>query len=416
MVLVTAWLYLHLAESNRRPYTSHSTLATPHSIEYNVALVETGGSHDEVTAALYYALTAIPGVYTSMYLALPRFGIENIYAWIHRRYKLSPYTISQPYEFTATNDTMLPGLIVLASCEHDVFAVDTTLDYYFSHGPKDQKVLCVMHHIDRFKAVEERLRRWARAGRLHFLTLSQHTTSALRTQLDTFKEPVYTRVPIHTFPPVFPAPLDPSPAQDNRISFAIQGNFEESRRQYLKTLLDFERMLDELPPSLRERMHLILAGHGTEIGIPGKILPYVSVNFSLDFIPYYNLLHSSFALIPAFADHTYYDVKASSSIPASFIADTPVLGGRRLAESYSYLSRECMWFTSAYAGDAGDDVEDEMTSVYEILREHFDDSGMEKASWRKVVEQKKSDVRKRATILMQHNVRLMQDIIVRQSK
>jgi hypothetical protein len=402
MVLATAWLALHL--SGPRNVTKH-TLDDHVQIHTNVALIETGGSHDEVTAALYYALGSVAGVHTSMYLALPRFGIENVYAWIKRRYKLSPYDILKPYEFQEENHAP-PDVIMLASCELDVYAVDTALHRYFEHGPKNQKLVCVMHHVDRFSAVEEHVRRWARAGRLRFITLSTHTSHALREELQKYDDKLYGKVAIDTFPPVFPAPLSRNPPATDRISIAMQGNFDDTRREYIPTLLTFEQMLDELPQPIVSRLQFILAGHGKQVGIPAKVLPYVSVNFSLDFIPYYNLLHEAFALIPAFADEEYYESKASSTVPASFIVNTPIVGSKRLVQSYGYLKKDAVWHE--------DDTEGEMHSVYEILRRHFDDHGVERPSWKGAIESKRRQVKKRALELMESNIRLMRELLLNQ--
>ena len=404
MVLITALLALRI--SGPREAIDKYLLEDNQEINTNVAMVETGGSHDEVTAALYYAIGSVPGVYTSMYLSLPRFGIEKVYAWIHRRYKLSPYSISQPNLFHS-NHTILPDAIILTSCEHDVHVVDTALHYYFERGPRQQMLICVMHHTELFRSVEERLRRWARAGRLRFIALSTHTAHELRKEVDNFNQDLYNKVIIDTFPPIFPVPLDPNPPPTDRLSIAIQGNFEDSRRDYLKTLLNFERMIDELPEPIVSRIHFILAGNGNKVGVPAKVMPYVSVNFSLDFIPYYNLLRESFALIPAFADEAYYHTKASSSVAASFMANAPILGSQRLLESYGYLSQEAMWHSEKAE-------ESEMNAVYELLREHFDDNGHEKPSWRSTVKAKKQAVKTRGSELMKQNAQLMRDIILKQ--
>ena len=404
MVLITAWLALRL--SAPRKVDTRVSLEDRTEITLNVALVETGGSHDEVAASMYYAIGSVPGVHTSMYLALPRFGIENVYSWLRRRYKLSPYSISRPNDFQSA-DASSPKVIVLVSCEHDVFITDTALHYYFEHGSKNQILVCVMHHVDRFGKVEERVRRWARAGRLRFLTLSTHTAEELRKEVDNFQQDTYKGVTINVFPPVFPAPLDPNPPPSDRISIAIQGNFEDTRRAYLKTLLEFERMIDELPQPIVSRIQFILAGHGKEVGVPAKVMPYVSVNFSLDFIPYYNVLHESFALIPAFADEGYYKTKASSTVAASFIANAPILGSQRLLESYGYLSKESMW-EEKHGGES------EMEAVYELLRKHFDDNGHEKGSWKAVLKSKKQAVNKRALKLMADNAQLMREIILKE--
>jgi hypothetical protein len=405
-VLATAWLAAHLSRS--RPGNSQSSLLDKEpEIDFNVALIETGGSHDEVSAALYYAIGSVPGVFTTMYLSLPRFGIENIYTWLRRRHKLSPYSIQRPYFFESmsSNDTVSPDLIILTSCELDVFAVDTALNNYFQLGPKSQTLVCVMHHIDRFKAVEERVRRWARAGRLRFIALSTHTANQLRKEVNSFGQDIYGKVIIDSFPPVFPVPLNKNPPPSDRLSIAIQGNFEDTRRDYLKTLLEFERMIDELPAPIVSRIHFTLAGDGKKVGVPAKIMPYVSVNFSLDFIPYYNLLHESFALIPAFADEGYYTTKASSSVPASLIANTPIVASQALLESYGYMSHDAIW---KHTGES------EMTAIYELLRLHFDDHGIEKSSWKVALEERRRSVKKRALELMAQNSRLMRTMIMKQ--
>ena len=404
MVLVTAWLALRLSGQSKT--LGPSTLEDAVEFNTHVALVETGGSHDEVTAALYYAIGSVPCVYTSMYLALPRFGIENVYAWIRRRYKLSPYSISQPFLFHGNDTVAPPDAIILATCEHDVYAVDRTLQYHFEHGSKYQTLVCVIHHVDGFRSVEERVRRWARAGRLRFLTLSTHTAHELRKEVNEFGQ-VYQAIDIDVFPPVFPVPFNPTPSTSDKLSIAIQGNFEDTRRDYLKTLLNFERMIEELPEPIVSRIHFTLAGTGKKVGVPAKVMPYISVNFSLDFIPYYNLLHESFALIPAFADEAYYSVKASSSVAASLIANTPILGSQRLLDSYGYLTRESMWHVEAVE-------QSEMNAVYELLRQHFDDDGHERSSWKSAVNERKQAAKTRALELMKENARLMQDIVLKQ--
>jgi hypothetical protein len=402
LVLVTSWLTSHIARSGNSP---NSAFQASSEINFDVAVVETGGSHDEVTAALYYAIGSVPGVHTSMYLAMPRYKIENIYAWLQRRLKLSPYSISKPYELNV-NDKETPDIIVLATCEHDLFAVDTALHHNFEHGTPAQSVVCVIHHADKFKAAEERLRRWARAGRLRFMTLSTHTAETLRSEVDQFGG-IYKDVHIDVFPPVFPVPLSPTPPQSNRLSIAIQGNFEDTRRDYLNTFLDFERMIEELPETITSRMQFTILGNGKYLGVPQNILPYVSVNFSLDYITYYNLLHQAFAILPAFADDDYYKTKASSSVPASLIAQSPIVGSPQLLESYKYLSQASTW-------KAENTSEGEMHAVYEILRRNFDDEGKELSSWREEVGNKRIAVKQRAAELMEQNTQLMRQIILKE--
>jgi hypothetical protein len=200
--------------------------------------------------------------------------------------------------------------------------------------------------------------------------------------------------------------LSPTP-QSNRLSIAIQGNFEDTRRDYLNTFLDFERMIEELPETITSRMQFTILGNGKYLGVPQNILPYVSVNFSLDYITYYNLLHQAFAILPAFADDDYYKTKASSSVPASLIAQSPIVGSPQLLESYKYLSQASTW-------KAENTSEGEMHAVYEILRRNFDDEGKELSSWREEVGNKRIAVKQRAAELMEQNTQLMRQIILKE--
>jgi hypothetical protein len=400
VVLVTLWLGFKFT----RPPTPTYRDINVDTRRLEVALIESGGSHDEVTAALYYALGSIPAVHTYMYLALPRFRIENVYEWLRRRYQLSPYSTSPLFKLHSNDDNPLPDAVILATCEHDLFSADTMLQSYFDRGSSQHPVICVIHHVDRFQGIEERLRRWARTSRLHLLTLSTHTTDQLCKELARDQTGLYSHTKVDTFPPIFPAPLSPAVPPSDRLSVVIQGNFDDSRRNYMKTLFDFERMLDELPPRIVSRLELVLAGTGKQVGVPEGILPYVSANFSLDYIPYYNLLHRCFALIPAFADEGYFTSKASSSVPASLIANVPLMASKRLLDSYGYLTSLPVWLE-----DGGG--ESEMTGVYELLRRHFDDHGRERGSWGLALDEKREAGRERALELMEGNRDLMRAMI-----
>jgi len=387
-------------------FPAHGDLSVPPEelkIEkVNVALTETGAYHDEVVAALYYTIGSIPGANTSMYLARTRFGIQSVYSWIQQHHNLSSYSISSPDQFQP-NDTITPApdVIVLTTCEVDIHTLAETLRYHFEHG--SQTLVCVIHHADRFGSVDERIRPWAGAERLRIITLAKHTAIELRKQIDEkFDGDLYESVSIDVLPPVFQAPLDPP--RSDYLSIAIQGNLDPDRRSYNQTFKDFERLIDRLPDPLRSRMCLIIVGSGHNIDIPEKLQPYISQNKALDYIPYYNLLHESFALIPAFADEDYYKTKASSSIPAGFIANVPIMGSRRLSDAYGYLSQDSMWLM-------GDAKMSEMETISEILNMHFDDKGMEKDSWASVVEGNRQAVKSRAEELMRENRRLMRDIV-----
>lgn len=400
LVITGIWLGLHYES-----VPTNDAIPSGHSKKISVAILETGGSHDEVTMALYHAIGRVSGTNTTLHLAKTRYGSETIYAWMHREYKLSPYSISDPSHFRPS-DMPMPAMIVLVTCRMDSKYAETTLDFYFNNGPLDQILLCVMHHSDwEFKDLEPRVRQWAKAGRLRLITLSGHTGLNLRKEVEKFDH-VYKEVSIDVLPPVYPVPLDDTPPSNSgNISISVQGNLEDRRRDYRKMFHDFERLIDQLPQTIVSRLQLFVVGSGKPVEISDRIMPYVSFQLNLDYIPYYRLLHSSFVLIPAFADEGYYITKASSSVPASFIANTPIVGSQRLLNTYTYLSSDSMWHLKW-------EEESEMDAIYEILKEHFDENGAEKKSWKSAVEAKRRAVNDRGIEVMEENARLMQDIVL----
>ena len=110
------------------------------------------------------------------------------------------------------------------------------------------------------------------------------------------------------------------------------------------------------------------------------------------------------AALPAFADEGYYTSKASSSVPASLIANVPIIGSQNLLDNYGYLTDSAMWLEQ----EAG---ESEMNAVYELLRRHFDDRGHERHSWRSTLQAKRRATRERALELMENNRQLIRAIV-----
>jgi len=74
--------------------------------------------------------------------------------------------------------------------------------------------------------------------------------------IDTFDPILYTKVTIDAFSSRISSPTGPGTTNTERLSIAMQGNFEDSVEINLKTLLEFERMIDELPePIVRRIIH-----------------------------------------------------------------------------------------------------------------------------------------------------------------
>jgi len=62
-------------------------------------------------------------------------------------------------------------------------------------------------------------------------------------------------------------------------------------------------------------------------------------------------MSKSFAVLPAFASETYFDRKASSTIPAALIAGAPIVATEELLKAYSYMPREATWVARPGEGE-----------------------------------------------------------------
>ena len=400
ILLLGAWIRLYLHFSGLHD----GVIPGFKKPDLNIVLLETVGYHDEVTAALYFAVGNIRRTNITMFLTRPRFGIEEVYSWMQLTHELSPVSIQDASQFGAI-DRAMPDLIISVTSEFDTVGQHNTLQYYLEHGPKHLTLLCVSHHPDRFSLFEESVRPWAQAGRLRYLALSTHTALNLREEFNKFQ--YYGDVPIDVLPPIFPVPLETS--STGNISISLQGNFDPDRRDYRKTFEDLDHFVLQLPEPLTSRFQLTLLGSGNSMpDVPERVRPYISIKSHLDYIPYYQQLHESFALIPAFADDDYYTTKASSTIPAAFIGNVPILSSQRLSDAYTYMSHESMWLTKG--------EESEISTVRDILSAHFDEFGKELGSWEVAVERKRRMVQSRASEMMEGNVKFFKTLCQTLSK
>jgi hypothetical protein len=80
--------------------------------------------------------------------------------------------------------------------------------------------------------------------------------------------------------------------------------------------------------------------------VPPDLKKSVFFDADLNYTAFYSTLSHTTALIPGFADKDYFTTKASSTVPASLIAGSPLIATRRLLHAYTYLAEECVWLQS----------------------------------------------------------------------
>ncbi|KAI5268114.1 hypothetical protein E4T47_07872 [Aureobasidium subglaciale] len=372
------------------------------ALPLRITVMESGGSHDEVVAALVHSLGS-QNAEIDLYQLLPRYGIKDI---------MRSFSLEKPLrgprgppDFMKDIDNAIrPDIFVAATCELDIIRHKKQLDVLLAEG--NTHMVCVVHHADRWAdpklGLEEAIRPWVTKGLVEFWTLSPHTERFLRdksmSQWTTVRSGDISPV-VRTFVPVFPITLPATPDTHN-LAFGLQGDYDPSRRDY-KSIFEHLDSFLRTDSSSKESdaqnskeharnvtMHLL--GHGEHPSVPDNVKDHVIFDERLDYIDYYKILSQTFALLPAFASDTYLDRKASSSVPAALIAGTPLIATKAIIEAYSYISEDTVWLQ--------EDGESEFNVVQRVL-------DMDSDSRKKKMEA----VREKRSKLVQENIKLVED-------
>lgn len=341
----------------KNPFTTDSGIINPgddgskstKKRPVRIAILESGGTHDEVWAAMINAFAGDPNAEITMHLKAKRYRAGDI---------VKNFTLPAPIVNNFHSDNFdkdirgapAPDILVSTTCELDVMDghIKDTLDYLL----KKEKtwLMCVIHHADRWVEGEavKIVQRWVEAERVDFIGLSQHTVDFLVKQTIpkwNMKAPIVS----HALPPVFPMQLpDFDAAAVPGLSLAMQGDYEAARRDYKGIFGHLDMIVDKATDAAHgkpedEKVMLHLIGHGNQPKVPDNVKDHVVFNADLDYPDFYAILSKMFALLPAFASDTYYDRKASSSVPASLIAGAPIVAKQKLLDSYSYLPADAVW-------------------------------------------------------------------------
>lgn len=322
------------------------------SAPVTITLVETGGSHDEVTAAIVHAFGHQPNVALSLFQLTQRYGMGkimdtfNVSASIVR--KKSTFDFNK-----SVKEDPHPQILISTTCELDILKLSEGFEGLLAGG--QTYLLCVIHHADRWIKSDhaDKVRPWVEKRMVDFVALSEHTADFLRTKAISAWD--YDAVAdVQVLPPVFPVNLtDPASEPDakNQISLAMQGDYDTSRRDYKSIFGRLDDIVqaahamakgkDEKAPEVK--LHLV--GHGSKPKVPDNVKNYTVFDEDVSYIDFYTLLSRSFALLPSFASKEYYDRKASSSVPAALIGGVPLVASDELLAAYSYLPREAAWLS-----------------------------------------------------------------------
>ncbi|KAK9485936.1 hypothetical protein V1527DRAFT_482568 [Lipomyces starkeyi] len=377
-------------ESGFLPAIKNGELPNP----MRIFLIENAGSHEEVFGALIYAFAQIPNSYIYQYLFRPRFNIFAILKSFNLKNLAKPrFSVSMKLD----EQEPQPDIILATTCEFDVTRLQPQMTQMLRNG---SYLFCTVHHADRWHNESSykyynAIKPWIEAKRVTFLFLSGHTKRYVEETVVPSWEPKHRSAAskFEVFVPVFPV----EPSAKEEMSFSLQGNYESVRRDYKSIFERFSAFAQNNPdkPQFQQlRMHLI--GHGNHPEVPEVIRDRVEFNEGLEFLEFYKILSESFALLPAFASDEYYDRKASSSVPASLIAGVPIVGKRRLLETYDYMTEDSMWIQGDEEDDMAvigrilemseQDIEDQKTRTRKRNREIIDENIAKALSWARMIE------------------------------
>ena len=319
--------------------------------ETRIALVESGGSHDEVTAAFVHAFGSQPDTTLDLYLARQRYGIKEIINNFTLASSKSIGAIKQIRDFSVdVRDLPPPHILISTTCELDLLFEAAPYEDLLAKG--QTFLFCVVHHADRWgpgrgAGIATRIQPWVEKGLVDFITLSPHTAQHLRTaSIDkwTYND---NGILVRAFPPVFPVSV-PDPGKfdiGQGLSLAMQGDYSAERRNYTSV---FER-LESANKKVKDitegkgTVDLHLIGHGNLPKVPDDVKKQTIFDKGLSYYDYYSLLSKQFAVLPAFASDDYFDRKASSSVPAALISGAPLVASQKLLDAYTYLPKEAVW-------------------------------------------------------------------------
>lgn len=329
-----------------------------------VAVLETKGCHDEVSSSFLSAFGHMDDVRVHAYLKERRFGIDALFDELpgrHRRH-VAGLDEFEPYKVQNFN----PDIVLTVTSEYDIRASEAILTFETLFHNTSATLFCVIHHPSEIEieGMFNRYKPWMEAKRIRFITLSEHVSKYLRDAIlrGHWAEWMDSEdIPVSTFPPVFVVKdidMNNTISEGQRQRFALQGDLVVVRspnRDYSGT---FEKYGEMLERSKDADFELYVLGDGALPEVPEAAKDSVHFETGLPYVEFYRLLHSATALLPAFASDEYTRVKASSTVPASLIAGSPLIADRQLLLAYTYLDEE-----DVYLREEGEDEVDAMARI-----------------------------------------------------
>ena len=343
--------------TSKQPPHAQATGVVNGSETIRVTVVEGGGSHEEVVAAMVYAFGSQPNVELSVYALRKRFGLSGLIDSFALSSQQKP-EIKSTNDFPRLyNDSTIPHILVLATCEHDLLRLEQPIETILAYNSSTH-IFCVVHNGDiwiKDQKLELDTSEWIKQKRITFVPLSPHTQRYFESEsIKNWK--LKNDVVVRHLVPVYPVPREgelDDRVEDDGLAVVIQGTYDNKRRDYASAFSHLEELLSSpgLDRSEVSKLSLHVLGSGSAPLAPETIRDHVIIDSNYKFLDYYPLISHTVALLPAFATDYYLDRKASSSVPTSLMAGTPLVADQRILDAYRYLPKEVVWFQNANQTD-----------------------------------------------------------------
>lgn len=330
---------------------SHVDVSEPAQVSSKkVAILNAAGAHDEVVVSILYTLMQIPEFEVDLFFSSPRYGIEGIISQFYEKPLLQPFLFNFHYQQHPD-----PDIVILASCDaSDMWLAASALQEMAGRNP-DLSIMCIAHNPQSIQDLHQQLLPFAEKGLLTMVGLSPHVVDYIKetrlVQMAQDINPVFGKVPTFLFVPTFDYRLPDSCATSGNTeenvactnAFVVQGLFETGRRDYGAL---FEHLQSKITSNEEDwnDFHLLLLGQGSPFDLEEPLKSHVSTYNDLPYLDYYDKIHHSLALLPAFASDAYLVYKASSSIGASLLTGVPMIADQQLLNSYRHLTRDGVYF------------------------------------------------------------------------
>ncbi|EJT50361.1 hypothetical protein A1Q1_00382 [Trichosporon asahii var. asahii CBS 2479] len=208
-------------------------------------------------------------------------------------------------------------------------------------GNSTARVLCTLHEGEYFGRDEVKAHLLPVRDRVSMLALGAHTAHLLRRQLQRWAkdEWEWEGVQVYDYAPVFTLPLSVRRKEPGNRDY--EGLLSDLERSIMANPEDWGYVLSDgklAPQDDAFTLHLV-GMKEQDLQFPSALVDSgaLKLHEGVDTLEYYRLIGQMDIIVPAFRNERYVTERASASIPAAVMAQTPLLATVPIVEAYTYL-------------------------------------------------------------------------------